>query len=191
APRARFIEKLEDLLLHLVAGMLPGEFGPGRALDFGTLDEVEKVRVFVEVGDARGDQGLQPGTRLAGAFHLGHQALQELLRRAGQERQVQLFLVAEVAVERPLADLGLASDVVHAHLVKALGAKQAAGRVEDLLRLQGGFGTHEKPWDRGRKWDRTAGLIPVLTGQFDYKALAAAEARSKLIGVRRFITALV
>ena len=48
-------------------------------------------------------------------------------------RRDDLFLVFEVAIDKPDADPGLGTDVVHAGLVKAASWRTEHGRLENLV----------------------------------------------------------
>ena len=56
----------------------------------------------------------------------------ELRNTLEYHREIQLFLVGEVGIDRSLADTGLMGDIVHQHFVEALGGEEA-GRLLDHL----------------------------------------------------------
>ena len=68
-----------------------------------------------------------------------------ITRRSGFKQLFgQFLLVVEVAVQGPLADLRFGGDVLHAHLVEALGPEQQGRRVEHLVGLVRRLGSHPK-----------------------------------------------
>src|SRR2546428_617238 len=57
------LEQIQHELKDLIPRLLPGEIAISTAQDFRPLDEIEQVGLLVEVGDDRGNHGLELGPR--------------------------------------------------------------------------------------------------------------------------------
>ena len=87
---------------------------------------------------------------VAGADDLVVRFLVEAMDAVNGQGEIEVFLVAKVAVDGPLGDAGMGGDIVHAHLVIVMLGEELGGRVEDLQAAFGIAGTHGFiiPWRR-------------------------------------------
>src|SRR4030095_2231199 len=97
----------------------------------------------------------------------------------GEDRVEDLFLVAEVVIDEPIGDPGLACDVRHARSVVAAGREDARRRVEDLLALgvaQSAFGRRRRSGN-GERDEGSARHAGRASGAYDFAKSRRSSAR--------------
>ena len=122
AKRLFRLAAMKDIEHHFqtaIADDLPGKIGLalGDEERFLTLNQMKDVRLLIEEGHHGVHVSHQLGAGGRGRGDRMFQSLHDLLGGPAQQSIVQGFLVAEVAIQRPLADAGGDGDVLHAHLV--------------------------------------------------------------------------
>ena len=166
AYRVALFEQVEEELKELVTRLLPREGASGSAHHFGTLNQIEKVRPFVEKFDQTLDESLQANSWATAACLRFFDSPYQLARRSFQERNEEFFFVAEVAINSSFADLRFGRDILHPNFVEAMSTEQPAGGIEHLVGLERRFRSQGETHLKGGRLIRK--IIVELTSQSHY-----------------------